>query len=246
MLRVLGFGQPEAVDIHHENFDPKSDRYWGYIGERLKNFEEKRNQLLAFDRKLEAGMCGLPLFIWQLGLAGPLLSMVADVVLGYAVAKSYGRDGMRQEFDKALDEMYEIYRWCAKDQSPVITHEPRFLALLEAIIPFTQNWDALVPWNLSRVAPHEVSARYLEIFAKSPHHVTHLLPKQDNEPSILSTLIGKKDHTVEVLKLPNVKESVTSSKWYQLFASVDATVKLNVYGHEFGLNDKESQQLRKG
>jgi len=246
MLRALGFGQPESVDRDQEDFDPTSERCWSYVDEHLKYFEEKRNQLLALDAKLELGMCALPLFMWQLGLIGPISSIIADLVLGYAVASSYDRGTMRQNFDKALDEVHAIYRWCAKKQSPAISHDPRFLAMLEAIIPFTQDWETLVPWNFSKAATHEVSDRYLEIFAKSIHHVTNLLPKQDKDPSLLSQLMGKKDDMIELPKLPNVKEHVTSNKWYQLFATVNATVKLNMYGHQFDLKDKQGMTSRKG
>lgn len=246
VLRMLGLEQPEAVDREKEEFDPKSDRCWQYVDAHLKHFEEKRNQLLALDTKLEIGMSALPLIMWQIGLLGPIPTIIADLAIGYVVASSYDRNTMRQNYDAALDEVHAIYRWCAKKQSPVITHDPRFLAMLEAIIPFTQDWQSLVPWDLSKAAPHEVSARYLEIFAQSPHRVINLMPRQVNEPSLLTQLVGKKNDGVELPTLPNVKEHVISNKWYQLFATVNATVKLSVYGHEFDRHDNEALQPRKG
>ncbi|HTM63759.1 MAG TPA: hypothetical protein VL360_04595 [Gammaproteobacteria bacterium] len=213
------------IDIKLEKFDSQNGRHLTFIDERLQNFIARRDAIQSFDIKMLSAMA-LETFAWFGGAWGMYIA-AAGYVATYLTAKyTFGRDQLQKEFDQALDDLFDVYRWYAKDQTPAISHQPKFQEMLEVMIPFVTNSKELMLWDLSRVNQYEMSDRYLEIFAKAPHPVIFVMNKPANQPA-------KPAQAPQIANLPDPQKWIWESNQYKFFAETKANAKLRLlYGHD--------------
>lgn len=253
MLRAIGTylgmsanteaaSNPKLLDITKTKFDPQNADHLTHIDERLQNFTAKRDALLSFDKKMMMAM-GLDTVLWLSGFTGgwgPYVALAGYLFIYYS-AKQYGRDTLKHDFDGALDEMYSIYQWYTKEQGPAVTNQPRYQELLSALIPFTNNWQKLIFWDLKHLGHNEISPRVVEIFEQSPHKAVAGVLQLDTQPAKIEM------PKAPIFGLPDPQSWVAKSGHYQFFVETAANAKLKLlYGHDFENEVKEVPQPRRG
>ena len=230
---AIGLGQPEDK----VKFDPKNAEHLTIIEEKLKTFITKRDQLTSFDKYAYGGAAALDTVGWLLGFYGITLTVLGYIAIGIAMSQQCGRQKFKLEFDKAAKDLFEVYNWYAKDQKPVLSFDAKYIQLLEALLPVTQDWRQLLPWDLTKVSPYEISPGFIKAFEESPHHVVLVLNKQEED----TARKGKQNDLLSLLPMAGVEEQMKSNRYYQfftdstqVFARTAADVKLKVlYGQSF-------------
>ena len=250
-MKELIYGKPEAPDLTSEKYLPGSELHATFINAKLKDFTEKYNLLYGVDTRVGAGIAATTLLFVR-GWLGLFTVIPAYVGVYYAALQYYDRSKLQTDFDQSLDELYSIYVWCAKGQTPQITHDANYLALLEAIMPCTDNSHELIPWPLTMENRREFSDRYIQILMQSPQRLEMLINKPKAQTSSLpqwlsgfTQLFVKPDEVPAQLKLLDPQQ-VYGNRWYQFFATTAANAKLARYGHQFDREKSEGMLRIKG
>lgn len=230
---------PDAnlIDIKTEKFDSQNPRHLSFIDNRLQNFIAKRDAIQSFDNKM-LGAMAVETFVWFGGAWGVYVA-AAGYLATYLTAKyTFGRDQLQKDFDEALDELFDVYRWNAADQTPAISHQPKFQEMLEVMIPYVTDSRMLMLWDLSRVNQYEMSDRYLEIFANAPHPVIFVMNKPANQAP-------KQTPATQVPSLPDPQKWIYESNPYKFFAETKANAKLRLlYAHDLKTGEMEKPKPR--
>ena len=137
-----------AVEIKSVKFNPGNEVHQSFLKHKIADFIAKRDQLISLDMKL-----GVPVGVtalWMLGITGSLggyLSLASIAYACFSAPADLRRDRVQGEFTKALDELFALYHWCAADQQCRITYDSQFIALVQAILPFTRDAKKLLAWD---------------------------------------------------------------------------------------------------
>ena len=226
------------VDFETEKFNLQDKRHLQCLDDNLNDFITKRDALHKFDKVAFAAAAGVTALL-GIGLFGRYLSATAYAAIFVLAKTKYGRDKLSLEYDQALDELFKTYVWYSKDQTPIVTFQPKFLEMLEALLPCTKDYRKLLLWDISK-NPQEISDKFLKLFAESPHHVVFVLDKhpettkqQAPVPSALESYSNLVLPVVNI-KLSDIPYLGFFSGATQVMARTADDAKMNLlYGHDF-------------
>lgn len=209
------------------------------IDQAIMNFTHKRDRLYSCDNKIIAAeVADSVLWGWGLlGTWGKYICVPLYAAIYFGLSKSLDRDYERKKFDEALDELYETYRICTADKPSDLSSHPKFLELLQTLIPYACDLEQLIVWPLNSGKPDELSPQYRELFSQRAQQLSFDAKQPEGNaeaPALLNALTsglqlaGLKDVPAKLMFLKPQARSV-----FGFFNTGWEGAKLYAYGHHF-------------
>lgn len=228
------------ANIFTEKFDPKKTEHAAFINERLKLFIEKRNKLLGIDHVLEIG-ASIDVGLFYIGgVLGFVGGVGLAVALTYYVFFQENRLKQSQEFQQALADLLETYKWCTKNNSVEITKSEIFLSLVIALAPYVSTKD-LIPWDLRRTEAGKLGKGFAEYLSYPPHNVQFIgmLDHPLAEPE------ESQDNFNYPAKLKNLVDQFQQGKVFRLFPNAVADFRRLTYGKAAPKEEENGYNMKK-
>lgn len=189
------------------------------IQKRIKAFQRVQPQLESNDFYLGIGTA-INSVLTATSIFNPTLGISAYALLfGYAIFIT-DRSEQSREAQDLLKQLIADYRDFAK-LGPTVTQDPVFLSLLAAISVYVINSADLIPWDLKRINPHDLSEPFMEILATSPHKIQFVM---------LKGAVDEKNKFED--RRPKLGDLNSQNKWMRFFEQSLAEAKRAVYGYE--------------
>lgn len=179
---MLRFFQPvvnyfvnnSSIDVESVPFNKNNPEHIKLIDEEILSFQQAYNNLFKSDLMWGGACAGLYTVARQVVL--PILffvpTMVADVAFLLALtsfASHMHNPGLKNIFDEKLNRLLNLYRWCERGVGVNALSDDSFLRILEIVAPFVTDYKQIKPIN--RIDPAQVSVRFAQIMAQSPHAI---------------------------------------------------------------------------
>jgi len=219
------------TNVMNGKFNPDNAAHVALAFNELNEFKQSRDALLEIDSKVTIGI-GCDTVLYLTGFLGVVAAGAILAAIGYAAIYKADRQEHVKVFQAKLDRVMDIFHWMVKHKTAYFTHNNVFMDVAEAIAPFVQRKELML-WDFTHTKPDDLSDRYIQLLAASPHRTQFVMLKNEGILSLMSASSVVQEQAVNETLLP-LKERVLikARTAYGFFEQTHAEAKLGMYGYQ--------------
>lgn len=220
----------QEINLATTVFNPENPAHRALLTKRLETFKTKAQEIWTMDKWYgvvitgEVLLCASSVFSFLMGAVGMC-------GLFYTALKVSERSKYQTDFDRAKQELYDVYQWSAK-LGPIMTHDGQFQAIAKALLTCTLDYKQLMPWDLTKVENQILSSQFLTILEESPHRVKMIFNGQDTKQVKLPVWLQPMAAVVNPLAALDPRQ-LANNRWTKFGADTANYAALTWYGTEF-------------
>lgn len=197
------------IDIQTKAYNSADDRHRIFIKDQRELFTQNHNELMRSDgvsAAIGVSVYMVSRLIWTNLFCDAAFAIAFLVWLNHSFSPT-----QNGKYQKKLEKLLDIYRWCQNSNDENITKDQNFLNILEIIAPYVEYDDIKL---IKAIPPQKISLGYAKIL----YEQYHIPPELIIDPE-----------RAEQIK----KSSKTSNKsWFSLFQTTCSKSKQIFYGKE--------------
>jgi hypothetical protein len=225
------------------------------INEKMKNFESKLLMLNVCDIAIVSSLGVDATFFWATGFLGTLGKAIwvgSSVGLYYLLDKTLRRETLQADFDKALDELYDVYKECTTGHTSAVTFHEDFIKLATTLSYYATDMKDLVAWEVTDANRAQFSQAYLDVFTNRAERLSFEKHGQGQvQPEAGSVLSPAGLYSLYAKGIPGAIKSleprtVLGEGWSQFFSTSYEGARMQLRSHDFHKHVEATAQPRKG